>query len=308
MTIVTMSEGGPARSIAGAATLVVAVGLAASALSAQQRGLRPDDYYDLVTVGDVAVSPLGDLVAFTVTRIVEAENKRHREVWMQALENGRPDGPPYRFTDPTEDSHSPSWALDGSMLAFTSRRGADANSSWFVRVRGPGGEASHIDGVRGSPVWSADGRWIAYTFPPGDDDEEDDVDREGWIAPDAVSRTLDGTRFDGRVVTSTRYKRDGVLTLRPHFSVAEKSQLYVVSARGGQPRQLTNLDFDVEDVRWSPDGRLLFFTGDEREDDEQDRARRSDMWVARLTDGSVTKVTETAAAETSPALSPDGGR
>jgi len=78
--------------------------------SAQRRGLQPADYYDLITVGDVAVSPEGDLVAFTVTRVLEEENRRQREVWLQALENGRPSDDSYRFTAPTADSFTPKWS------------------------------------------------------------------------------------------------------------------------------------------------------------------------------------------------------
>ena len=188
----------------------------------QGRGFEPTDYYKMVTVGDVAVSPDGNLVAFTQTHILEEENRRRREVWMQALLNGRPDGEPYRFTDPTVDSYSPSWSPDGSLLSFTSTRGEDDNSTWFVHVAGRGGEAFHIEGVRGDPVWSEDGEWIVYLAEP---DGSLPGEREGWIAPDALTGTLDPQRFDGRVVTSTRYKRDGTLSLRPHFSVEDATEL-----------------------------------------------------------------------------------
>jgi dipeptidyl aminopeptidase/acylaminoacyl peptidase len=133
------------------AFLVVTISLAASA-SAQKRGLLPQDYYKEVTVGDVATSPTGEYVAFTVTTVVEKDNKRHREIWMQRLKNGAPDGKPFRFTDPTEESSGPVWAPDGSAIAFTSKRGKDSNSIWFARVTAPGGEAHHLEGVRGTPV------------------------------------------------------------------------------------------------------------------------------------------------------------
>ena len=274
--------------------------------SAQQRGFQPADYYDLVSVGDVAVSPEGDLVAFTVTRILEEENRRLREVWMQALENGRPSGDPYRFTAPTWDSFAPRWSPDGALLSFTSQRGDEDNSTWFVRVSGPGGEAFRIEGVRGAPVWSADGEWIAY-LALAEDTESDE--REGWIAPDALSNTLDPERFDGRVVTSTRYKTDGTITLRPHFSANESDDLYLVSAEGGIPRRLTALPFDKSDVRWSPDGRTLYFSGDENQNDESNNEELTrDIWAVRVTDGSVTDLTPDPGSEASPSPSPDGTR
>ena len=271
----------------------------------QQRGFQPEDYYDIVTVGAVAVSPAGDLVAFTVTHVLEEENHRQRELWMQPLENGRPDGEAYRFTAPTEDSYSPIWSSDGSLLSFTSERGEDDNSTWFVRVTARGGEAFHIDGVRGDPVWSQDGQWIAYLARPEDSSTEE---QEGWVAPDALSNTSDPERFDGRVITSTRYKRDGTLTLQPHPSVNDATELYLVSAEGGAPRRLTELPFDKSDARWSADGRVLFFTGDELQYDETNEELTQDIWLARVTDGSVTRITTNPGSETSPAPSPDGGR
>ena len=271
----------------------------------QRRGFEPTDYYKMVEVEDVAVSPDGNLVAFTQTRILEQENRRRREVWMQGLLNGRPDGEPYRFTDPTVDSYSPSWSPDGSLLSFTSMRGEDDNSTWFVHVAGRGGEAFHIEGVRGEPVWSRDGEWIVYLAEP---DGSLPDEREGWIAPDALTGTLDSQRFDGRVITSTRYKRDGTLSLRPHFSVEDATDLYLVSSEGGRPRRLTSLPFDKADVGWAPDGRSLFFTGDERQNDESNEQLTRDIWSVRVNDGSVTSLTTNPGSETAPVPSPDGTR
>ena len=97
--------------------------------SARQRGFQPADYYDLVTVGDVAVSPDGNLVAFTVTRTLEEENRRGREIWMQALENGRPSGDPYSFSAPTVDAYAPRLSPDESLLRFDALDGDDDNTT-----------------------------------------------------------------------------------------------------------------------------------------------------------------------------------
>ncbi len=278
----------------------------ASPAGTQERGYEPEDYYDLVRVSDVALSPTGDYVAFTVTTVVEEENTRHREVWLQPLRDGRPDGDAFRITDPTEESSSPSWSPDGGLLAFSSSRGDDENPIWFLRIRGPGGEAFHIEGVEGSPVWSPNGERIAFTMVP--EDEEPEEDRAGWIAPDAVTHTLDRERFDGRVITSMRYKRDGTLTLLPHPSVRGKRQLFIVSAEGGEARQVSHLTFNVESVRWSRDGRSLFFAGDEHEDDEYDTENTNDLWTIPAGGGTARRLTTNPGSEYSPALGPQGER
>ncbi len=275
-----------------------------------QTGYAPELYYQLVGVGEVAVSPGGDYVAFTVTTVVEEENRRHREVWLQPLSNGRPYSDAFRVTSPNEDSSGPRWSPDGSLLAFSSRRGDDPNPVWFLRVNGPGGEAFHIEGVDAPPVWSPDGSRIAFVKAPDAAEAEEDAGpeaRRGWIAPDAVSRTLDAERFDGRVITSMRYKRDGRLTFQPHYLSSEKRQLWVVDADGGTPTALTRLDFDAGSPVWSEDGRIIFFTGDERQDDELNSENSGDIWAVDPRGGTVRRLTSNPGTESAPVVSPDGG-
>ena len=276
---------------------------------AQPRGLQPADYYQEIGVGEVAMSPTGGLVAFTVTTIDEENNRRHREVWLQQLRGGRPAAEPYRFTDPTVDSSAPRWAPDGRILGFRSQRGDDENEIWFARVTAPGGEAFHIEGVTAASVWSPNGDWIAFTRQPNDGaSEAEENDRRGRIAPDAITNTLDENRFDGHVITVMRYKRDGALTLRPHPSINEKRQLFVVAASGGEPVQLTSTLFDVDSLAWSPDGTKIFFGGNEAEDDEYSRDETRDLYVVARDGGQPRKLTSNPGSEFAAAVAPDGGQ
>ena len=102
-----------------------------------------------------------------------------------------------------------------------------------------------MEGVSAAPVWSPDGKWIAYTKAPmrdrdGDGTADKKDEREGWIAPDAVSRTLDAKRFDGRVVTSTRYKSNGTLTWMPQGGRSE-SLFAATGSTGASSEALTAL-------------------------------------------------------------------
>lgn len=307
--------------------LALTVSLAAEPSAAEARGLLPEDFYKEVTIEDTALSPDGSLLAFTVMTIDEEHNKRKRAIWMQVLKNGEPQGEPYRFTSPTENTTSPVWSPDGQVLSFQSKRGEDENTTWFIRATAPGGEAYHIEGVEGAPVWSRDGSWIAYVKEPKDEDlndktDEDEKDkestaeppkkkeeeREGWISPDAITGTLNAKRFDGHVYTTMRMKRDGTRTLLPHVSARNKRQLYVVPAGGGEAVKVTDTAFDLSDPVWLADNGTLLFTGDAFEDDEYNDDYTRDIYAVAREGGEVHKLTSGLGSEYGLAVSPDGER
>ncbi len=273
------------------------------ALSAQQ-GIQPEDYYKTVFISQTEISPDGSYVAFTKTTIDEEKNSRHSEVWMQRLSDGIPDGEPFLFTDPTVQSSNPNWSPDGTLLGIQSRRGGDSNSVRFIRVTAPGGEAFTIEGLDRTPVWSPDGSLIAFVREPKTDEERHS--RAGWIAPDAITTTLDSTRFDGRVITRMRYKSDGTSAWLPHPSIQAKRQLHIVSSEGGEPEQYTDLPFNVSDIEWSHDGSLIYFTGDPAEDDEYNIDFTRNLYVLNIETGEWNVLLEMDGNQSSPTLSPEG--
>jgi len=223
---------------------------------------------------------------------------------MQKLNNGQPDGDPFRFTDPTVESSNPQWSPDGKLLGIQSRRGDDDNSVRFIRVTAPGGEAFTIEGLDSSPIWSPDGSMVAFVKEP--ESEEEQEDRAGWIAPDAITNTLDAERFDGRVITQMRYKSDGTTAWLPHPSINKKRQLNIVSADGGEAEQITELEFNVGDIEWSPDGNRIYFSGDPLEDDEYNEDFTRNIYRVDLESNEVTQVFEMEGTQRSPVVSPNG--
>lgn len=269
-----------------------------------QQGVQPEDYYKTVFISQTEISPAGDYVAFTKTTIDVDNNERHREVWLTKLRSGQPYGEPFRFTDPTVQSSNPQWSPDGTLLGIQSRRGDNGNSVRFIRVTAPGGEAFTIEGLDRSPVWSPDGSRIAFTREPITDEER--PRRAGWIAPDAITNTLDSTRFDGRVITQMRYMRDGTSAWLPHPSIEKKRQLHIISADGGEPDQITNLPFHVGDIVWSEDGTRIYFSGDQEEDDEYSTDFTRNLYVIDVASGDWKKLLEMEGSQSTPTISPNG--
>lgn len=269
-----------------------------------QQGIQPADYYKTVFLSQSEISPNGNLIAFTKTIIDEENNDRHREVWMQKINNGQKDGEAFRFTDPSVQSSSPQWSPDGEMLSIQSRRGDDSNSVRFLRVTAPGGEAFQIEGLDRSPVWSSDGSKIAFVREPITDEER--PERAGWISPDAITNTLDSARFDGRVITQMRYKSDGTTAWTPHPSVNEKRQLHIISADGGEPEKITDLPYNVGQIEWSQDGNRIYFSGDPEEDDEYNDDYTRNLYVIDLETKEHKKLLDMDGNQSSPTISPNG--
>lgn len=280
--------------------LIIGYGLTATA----QQGIVPADYYKTIFVSQSEISPNGNYVAFTRTVVDEEDNSRHSEVWMQKLRNGQPDGDAFRFTDPTVQSSNPHWSPDGTLLSIQSRRGDDDNSVRFLRVTAPGGEAFTIEGLDRQPVWAPDGSRIAFTREPITDEKQ--PARAGWISPDAITTTLDSSRFDGRVITQMRYKSDGRSTWLPHPSINAKRQLFVISSEGGEPEQLTELPFNVNNAEWAAEDNRIYFSGDPEEDDEYNTDNTGNLYVMNLETGEWTLLLEMDGTQSSPAVSPNG--
>ena len=276
--------------------------LAVPASAQQRRPLELEDYYRLKNAGSPALSPDGSRVAFVVSRVMEDENRRHSEIWLAAADGT---GEPLRLTSPSFSASSPEWTPDGSLLAFSSRRpgpdGRTSGGTWFLRMDHPAGEAFRIEGLGGSPVFSPDGAWIAFTdaVPPPPAPPR-------TYASDFERRTVE--RFDGRDYDwmNYRFDRRGYLPDPRDPRATPPREIHLVPAGGGEPRQLTDLGVNAGGLAWSPDGRRLAFTADSHQRDEHSY-ERSDLWTVDL-DGNVTRLTDDEYNYSSPSWSPDGSR
>ena len=299
----------PALAVAGLLALSVGLTLLPAHLAAQaagdagageRRGLELEDYYRLKGVGSPALSPDGSRVAYVVTTVLEDENRRHSEIWLASADGS---DEPFRVTSPSYSASGPRWSPDGSLLVFSSSRpgpaGGRSGGSWFLRMDRPSGEAFQIEGLRGSPIFSPDGEWIAFTMavrPPPAPERIYDSDFERRVAE----------RFDGRDYDwmNYRFDRSGYLPDPRDPRATPPREIHIIPAEGGEPRRLTDLGVNASGVAWSPDGSRLAFTADAHQRDEHSY-ERSDLWVADL-DGTVTRLTDDEYNYSSPEWSPDG--
>jgi len=83
--------------------------VSANAQLPRLRGITPEDYYSFEFLSDPNISPDGKLIAYVVTKIDRAQNRRSSTIWIAATDGSRA---PWQFTTSAQSSNSPRWSPD----------------------------------------------------------------------------------------------------------------------------------------------------------------------------------------------------
>ena len=203
---------------------VLALGLALAPLPAQETRsdtlFTVEKYLDFEQVSDPQVSPDGSQIIYT-RRFVDKLADR----WESALWLVNADGSKNRFLLKGSNAR---WSPDGTRIAYTAD-GEPDGTQIFVRWMDAEGATSQVTRV-GDPIgdvaWSPDGKSIGFSmFVPSKSELKIDMP----AAPRGAKWT-ETPKYVDRL--HYRFDRRGFLT--PGFR-----HLFVVSADGGTPRQIT---------------------------------------------------------------------
>ncbi len=247
-----------------------------------KRKVVSEDICALRFVGDAQPSPDGTKVAYVITEPVLKKNGYASAIWLHTAEGEKRYTYGQRNDGGLVREASPRWSPDGKQLLFVSNRNGKPQA--FV-LEGDGGEARQLtfasEGI-GEPVWSHDGRYIAFT-------SKDPRDEEAEKAKNP----------DVRYITHLRYKFNGV-----GFTDTRHRHAYVLDTVDGSVRQVTKGDYDVAGINWSADDKQLIFSACISPDCELHMI--PDLWVINFDGSNLTRLTEGKGSATNPMFSPDG--
>ena len=244
--------------------------------------LTAEDLAAFAFVHEVAISPDGSRVAYAVRRM-DLEANRYRAVLFVGPADGA--SPAQAWTDGKAEDAAPRWSPDGEQIAFLSDRGEvpagkkRTPKNVFV-VDGPGGRTPRA--LRAFADDCADLAWL-----PDGSGVVVSVKDAGTAQPEDAPKVYD----------RLRYKSDdaGMLDLR-------RKHLWLVPLRG-EPRELTDGDWDDLQPAVAPDGSAIAFTSNRSAD--RDRNTVSDIWVVPLIGGESMRVTTERGQYTNASWSPD---
>jgi dipeptidyl aminopeptidase/acylaminoacyl peptidase len=268
---------------------LVALLLAAVSLFAGTKKMTVEDSLAIHRVSGPKFSPDGAWVLYSQTDWDRKNDRQVSHLWI-----GRTNGsqPAVRLTNGEKGETQPQWAPDGKQIAFLADRATgdakNGNQIWLIRAEG--GEAEKLtsdDNAVSSFQWSPDGKRIAYITrdTPSDkaDREKKKKDKFDAILVDAdysyshlwtidlASRSKKRVTEGAFTVQSPRFSPDGknIAFVRSGMGAQESSwfdlnadrnsDIYVVSADGGTPKQMTNTPGPETAPVWSPDGTELAY-------------------------------------------------
>ncbi len=276
-------------------------------MSLTKRPISIDDLLHIIDIEDPQISPDGQWIAYVQRRIDQLENRYKTDIFLVPSAGGDA----IQLTRSSSDTQ-PRWAPDGGKLAFTSARGGKPQI-YLIRVGMPGGEAYPLTTLPNgahSPAWSPDGTMLACLSPLDSDErareaagvtDEPPADKQAAQQRKDAAALTEARRSDPLIVKRIPF-RDGY---GKTYLDGRFQQIYVIGADGGRPTRLTDIDAQHSSPIWSPDGAaLITFRPSDPAADEPSRLDR--LYRVRLSDKSVTVLSEEAYADRSPAIAPDG--
>jgi dipeptidyl aminopeptidase/acylaminoacyl peptidase len=273
--------------------------LAVAPLRAQtKRGITPEDYFAFQFISDSHLSPDGDAAAYVLTTIDQKKNRRESSVWLVRVDGS---APPRRLSAEGFTSNSPRWSPDGKTLAMLSTRNLDlasgetAKAQIYLLPMTSGGEAVALTKLKNGVQnfqWSPDGSRIVVVSSSGPTDGIAPADRKsdvrhyshilykfndtGWyddkhrhlwvvtVPGGEAKQITDGQSWND---TDPQWSPDGtrIAFVSDRTGKADddsqNTDVWVISATGGELTKISDHPFNDESPRWSPDGKKILFAG-----------------------------------------------
>ena len=274
------------RATLGALLLAAFAAVPAIAQTHAQSKLSIEQYLDWSDVQTPQLSPDGTQIIYTRRWIDKMNDKWETSLWMMNA-----DGSHQRALVQGSDVR---WSPDGKRIAYVAK-GEAAGSQIWVRWMDAEGAASQISRLTETPAaleWAPDGKSIAFTMNVP-------VKQEWRIAMPAAPK---GAKWiePPKIVMRLDFRSD-----RIGYTDESYRHIFVISADGGTPRQVTSGDWNHSGPTFSADSKTIAFSSNRVEDAEH-AFRESEIYAANIETRAITQLTHHAGPDNAPAYSPDG--
>jgi dipeptidyl aminopeptidase/acylaminoacyl peptidase len=284
-----------------ARALVIAAALccafpAVTLAQSSARKLTAMDEFQLQLAIEPQISPDGKKIVYVRRFADPMTDRRYSNLWIINA-----DGTDHRpITSGNRTDTSPRWSPDGARIAYLSD--ADGKQQIYIRWMDSGQTArvTNLDQGPEAIIWSPDGKMLSFSaLVLGKGPHLADLP-----SPPAGAKWADPPAAYDRLV----YRFNGAGYLKPGYQ-----QIFVVSADGGAPRQVSTGDFPnggselsgPNRASWTPDGKYLLVSANHHAESEHEYFD-TEVYEFSVADGSVRALTNRKGPDNSPVVSPNG--
>ena len=259
------------------------------------RKITAMDEFQLQLAADPQISPDGKKIVYLRRSADPMTDKRYANLWIINA-----DGSDHRpLTTGNRSDSSPRWSPDSTRIAYLSD--ADGKQQIYIRWM-DSGQTARITNLEEAPdaiAWSPDGKMLSFSsLVLGKGPHIADLP----AAPSGAKWAEPATAYDRLV-----YRFNGTGYLKPGFM-----QVFVVSAEGGAPRQVTNGNFPnggnewgPSRAAWSPDSKFLLVSAN-RHPESDHEGFDTEVYEFSVSDGALRALTNRKGPDNAPSVSPSG--
>ncbi len=255
---------------------------------AKQRAMSVKDLWSMRRIEEIALSPDGEWIVFTLTQYDVEKNKEYTDIFLVNSMGGDV----RQLTTYKGYDGKPCWSPDQRLIAFISER--DGTRQIYA-LPTDGGEAQKISDIPGGLqdlIWSPDGKYFAFTARTHPADKKISSQSRGSNTGSVIFDNLSCYRDDGKQMG--------------------KIHIFVMPATGKSYWDVIPQNIDLGWIRperfknftFSPDGREIAFVCDT--DSLSPFSTNSDIFVVPSRGGRVRRITKSPANDERPVYSPDG--
>jgi dipeptidyl aminopeptidase/acylaminoacyl peptidase len=253
------------------------------------RRFTAERVFDLEYADDPQISPDGNTIIYARKSMDKFTDQVVSDLWAIDTRNGehRP------LVSGQGSSSSVRWSPNGDRLIYLTSTNGKPDLRLRYQDSGDSFSLAQLEHGPGAPVWSPDGKTVAFSMLVPDE-------RAGFAKP---PKSPEGAEWAQpvRVVDDLVFRFDGA-----GYLPKGKTQIFILNAEGGTPRQVTHGTNGFDSPQWLGNGALLV-TGNDAEDADLDPIE-SEIYRVDLSSETVTPLTQRDGPDFAPKVAPNGAR